>query len=70
MKNLVTALMVLAIFALAAMFGFVLVESKIQAAHAVGSTHEVNIYGVAFLAVALTACSSLLSYIVIDSRKG
>lgn len=70
MKNLVTALMVLAIFALAAMFGFVLVESKIHAISAVGSTKELNMGGVYFLALVLTACSSFISYMVIDVRKG
>ena len=70
MKNtIINALIILVIFALSALFGSLLVESKLQATHAVTGVYGYNIGGIIFLTCTLSCMTIFLSYFAIKVRK-
>ena len=67
--NIVNALIILAIFALAILFGTLLVESKLQATHAVTGAYGYDIVGIIFLTCVLSCIAIFLSYFAIKVRN-
>ena len=67
--NIINALIILVIFALAIMFGSLLVASKLQAAHAVTGAYDYNIGGTIFLTCVLSCIAIFVSYVIIKNRN-
>ena len=67
--NIINALIILVIFALSALFGALLVESKLQAAHAITGTYSYNQGGIIFLTIGLTGFALFASYFAIKVRN-
>ena len=67
--NIINALIILVIFAIAIMFGTLLVESKLQATHAVTGAYGYDIGGIIFLTCALSCIAIFTSYFAIKVRN-
>ena len=67
--NIINALIILVIFALVIMFGDLLVESKLQATHAITGTYSYNQGGIIFLTIGLTGFALFASYFAIKVRN-
>ena len=67
--NLITAAIILVIITLTALFGSLLVESKVQAFHAVSGVYEYNQGGIIFLTIGLIGMTLFTSYFVIKVRN-
>ena len=67
--NIINALIILAIFALAIMFGALLVASNLQATHAVTGAYDHNIGGIIFLTCVLSCIAIVVSYVIVKERN-
>ena len=67
--NLITVAIILVIITLTALFGSLLVESKVQAFHAVSGVYEYNQGGIIFLTIGLIGMTLFTSYFVIKVRN-
>lgn len=68
MKHVVTALIILVIFALAFIFGSVLIENQAHAQHVFTGVAKSNTAGKIFLTIVMTVFASFLSYLTILVR--
>ena len=67
--NIINALIILVIFALSALFGALLVASKLQAVHAVSGVYSYDIGGIIFLVIVLSCIAIFTSYFAIKVRN-
>ena len=67
--HIVTALIIVAVIILASLFGTLLVESKVQAFHAVSGTYKYNKGGIVFLCSMLSVATLFICYMVTVVRN-